>query len=54
MVTKIKKGTSAKKIRELLSKSGTLRGIDAHKHVGKIKLKKDALAIQIALRDEWE
>jgi hypothetical protein len=54
MVTKIKKGTSAKKIRELLSKNRTSKGIDAHKHVGKIKLKKDALDIQLALRDEWE
>lgn len=30
------------------------KGIDAHKYLGKISLKKDALTIQKELRNAWE
>lgn len=57
MVTVLKKGATKKNIRELLdelAKNSKSKGFDAYKYLGKIKLKNDALAIQNALRDEWE
>ncbi|MDZ4147287.1 MAG: hypothetical protein U1C58_03295 [Flavobacteriaceae bacterium] len=45
---------SIKSILENLSKQRKPKGVDVYKYVGKISLKKDALSIQRALRDEWE
>lgn len=53
MTIKIKKGSSKKTIRKQLSKA-KLKGFPASKFTGKIKIKKDALAIQKKLRNEWE
>jgi len=56
MVMTLKQGASKKRIRiilEDLAKKHNLKGIDVYKYCGKINLKKDALAIQKELRDEW-
>ena len=57
MVTVLKQGATKKNIRELLDKLAKNikpKGVDVYKYVGTIQLKKDALTIQKALRDEWE
>jgi hypothetical protein len=57
MVTTLKQGASKKSIRNLLEnlvKEIKPKGVDVYKYVGKITLQKDALAIQKALRNEWE
>ena len=58
MVKTVKQGASKKSIKStlesLISVAKPKKGIDAYKYVGKINLKKDALAIQNALRNEWE
>lgn len=56
MVTTLKRGASKKSIKNILdrlAKQFKLKGVDAHKYVGTIKLKKDALSLQRTLRDEW-
>lgn len=56
MVMTIKQGATKKsiiKLLENLSKELKPKGVDVHKYVGKISLKKDALTIQKELRDEW-
>ena len=53
MVTVLKQGATKehiKKILDKLKKEYKSKGIDAHKYLGKIKLKKDALTIQKELR----
>lgn len=57
MVTILKRGASKENIIEILKKLASkknTKGIDAYKYLGKIRLKKDALTTQKALRDEWE
>ncbi len=57
MVTVLRQGATKKKIRQLLEKLGKdtkPKGVDVYKYLGKISLKKDALTIQKALRNEWE
>ncbi len=57
MVMTIKPGATKKSIKSILenlSKQRKPKGVDVYKYVGKISLKKDALSIQKALRDEWE
>ena len=57
MVLTIRRGATKKSIRnifESIAKEIKPLGIDAHKYVGKISLKKDALKIQKELRNEWE
>lgn len=57
MVTTIKQGSSERIIKELLKKLFTIKrikGIDAHRYCGVLKLDKDAVVIQKKLRDEWE
>ena len=57
MVMTIKQGATKRsiiKLLENLSKELKPNGVDVHKYVGKISLKKDALTIQKELRDEWE
>jgi hypothetical protein len=53
MITKIKKGTSSKEIRRILAKQKHPKGINAFKHCGVIRLRKDPLDIQKELRNEW-
>lgn len=58
MVTTLKPGATTNNIRAVLRKLTQelkpKKGINAYEYVGKIRLKKDALDIQKALRDEWE
>lgn len=57
MILTIKQGASQKRIKIILDSLANKlqpRGVDVYKYVGKISLKKDALDIQKALRDEWE
>ncbi len=57
MVLVLKKGATKKNIRLLLknmAEKSTPKGVNVRRFVGKITLKKDALKIQRALRDEWE
>lgn len=57
MVLTIKQGATKKNIKEILenvTKAIQPKGVDVYKYVGKISLKKDALSIQNALRDEWQ
>ena len=57
MVTTLKQGATKRSIRkvlEMLAQDKKLKGVDVYKYVGKIKLKKDALTIQKALRNEWQ
>lgn len=57
MVMTIKQGATKKNIRSILenlAKEIKPKGVDVYRYVGKIKLKKDALDIQRALRNEWE
>jgi len=57
MVMTIKQGATKKSIKmilESLVKELKPKGVDVYKYVGKISLKKDALDIQSALRNEWE
>ncbi len=57
MVTTLKQGATKKSIQSLLknlAKELKPKGVDVYKYVGTISLQKDALAIQKALRNEWE
>ena len=57
MVAILKKGENRKNMQKLLdklSKKQEPKGIDVHKYCGTIRLKKDALAIQKDMRDEWD
>ncbi len=57
MVAVLKQGASKKSMRNLLEnlfKNRKRKGMDVHKYCGTIKLKKDALAIQKEMRDEWD
>lgn len=57
MILTIKQGASQKRIKIILDSLANKlqpRGVDVYKYVGKISLKKDALDIQKALRDQWE
>lgn len=57
MVITIRRGASRKSILnklETIAKEIKPKGIDTHKYLGKISLKKDALTIQKELRNEWE
>ena len=57
MVLTIKQGATKKRIKTLLeniAKELQPKGVDVYNYVGKINLKKDALAIQRSLRNEWE
>lgn len=56
MITIINQGSTEEKIKDLLVnlfKKRRNKGLDAHKYCGVIKLKEDALNIQMKLRDEW-
>jgi len=53
----LRQGATKKSIRSILenlTKELKPKGVDVHKYVGKISLKKDAMTIQRALRNEWE
>lgn len=56
MVVIIKKSTPRKQLKVLLRKARPAKGkgIDARKHLGKLKLDEDPLVIQRRLRDEWD
>lgn len=57
MVMTIKQGATKKSIKiilDSLAKELKPKGVDVYKYVGKISIKKDALDIQKALRNEWE
>ncbi len=56
MVAILKQGASKRNVREILKTLWQTKspGIDAYKYCGSISLKKDALAIQKELRNEWE
>jgi len=57
MVTTLKKGSSRSRISKLLEKikqTKPLRGIDAYKYCGLIKLEEDPKIIQRKMRDEWD
>jgi hypothetical protein len=57
MVITIRRGATKKSIKNLLvriAKEVKPLGINTHKYVGKISLKKDALTVQNELRNEWE
>jgi short-subunit dehydrogenase len=57
MVTTLKQGATKKNIQSILenlARELKPKGVDVYKYVGKISLSKDALAIQKALRNEWE
>jgi len=54
MVTVIKKGSNKKLLNKLWEEALKTDGVDTHKYCGVIKLKNDPLAIQKAMRDEWE
>lgn len=55
MVIVIKKNMPKSKVKALLKKSRQAKGkgFDARKHLGKLKLGVDTLALQKRLRDEW-
>ena len=56
MVTTLKKGSSRSRISKLLEKikqAKSLRGIDAYKYCGLIRLEEDPQEIQRTMRDEW-
>ena len=54
MVTIIKKGLDKQNIQRILANLKTKKGFNAYEYCGKVKLQKDPLAVQKALRDEWE
>ncbi|MFT7035361.1 MAG: hypothetical protein ACJA2S_003884 [Cyclobacteriaceae bacterium] len=56
MVTVIKKGDSKANIRKALQKieEKDVKGFDAKKYCGILKLKEDPLEIQKRMRNEWE
>ena len=57
MVTTLKQGATKQTIQsilEALTKKLKPKGVDVYQYVGKIRLQKDALVIQKALRNEWE
>lgn len=57
MVLILKKGASKKDIETIEKKiyaEKPVRGFDAKKYNGVLKLKEDALSIQKKMRDEWE
>lgn len=57
MINVLKYGTDKKSINQLmerLKKTDRLKGIDAYKYCGILKLKEDPLIIQKKLRNEWE
>ncbi|MCX2679583.1 hypothetical protein OOZ15_06465 [Galbibacter sp. EGI 63066] len=57
MVTTLKQGATKKSIKSILeelTKGLKPRGVKVYDYCGKISLKKDALAIQKELRNEWE
>ena len=53
MVLVLKKGASKKDIQIIEKKLNPPKGVDTMKYCGKIKLTKDSLSIQKALRNEW-
>ena len=57
MVSVLKSGATRDNMNELLKKlekRKRLKGVDAKKYCGVLKLKEDALELQKSLRDEWE
>jgi len=56
MVTTLKYGSQKESINKLWTRLSNKagKGIDAYKYSGIIKLKRDPLEIQKALRNEWE
>lgn len=57
MVTVVRKGSSKKALKTIISrakKSPSSKALDAHRFCGKVKFKKDGLALQKKWRDEWE
>jgi hypothetical protein len=54
METIIKKGAKKNSINQILKKILSIKGIDAYKYCGIIKLKQDPLLIQKKLRHEWK
>ena len=57
MVSVLKSGATRDNMNELLKKlekRKRLKGVDAKKYCGELKLKEDALELQKSLRDEWE
>jgi hypothetical protein len=54
MATIIKRKSEKKDRSKLFDRALISKGVDTRKYCGVIKLKKDPLAIQKGLRDEWE
>lgn len=57
MVNVLKQGATKKNIQLLLRRilqTKELKGIDAYKYCGAIRLKADALSVQKKMRDEWK
>lgn len=57
MVTVLKYGATKQRMQSILKRimnSNKSKGIDAYKYCGSVKLKKDPVAIQKLLRDEWK
>ena len=53
MVLVLKKGASKQEMQNLNKKLHKTTGVNTKKYCGVIKLKKDPLAIQKQMRDEW-
>jgi hypothetical protein len=54
MVTIIKKGASKKDLQKALDTLSVKPKFNAYKYCGVVKMNRDPLAIQKALRSEWE
>ncbi|MBS1512371.1 MAG: hypothetical protein JST86_16100 [Bacteroidetes bacterium] len=54
MVFILKKGASKKEMRILENKLKAKSGVNVMKYCGSIKLKKDAIDIQVEMRNKWE
>lgn len=54
MIVKINKGMDKEAFDEALKKIKPTRILMAHRHLGKVKWKEDALAFQKRMRDDWK
>lgn len=54
MVTILKKGSDTKEVEKSLAKVKNNKGFDSQKYCGALKIKKDPIAIQKRMRNEWE
>jgi hypothetical protein len=54
MVTILKKGSDGKEVEKSLSRLKNKKSFDSQKYCGVLKIKKDPLAIQKRIRNDWE